>query len=331
MAINVVSGTSGKLIDLFDGQRDILDRKLRICSETSIQDDPIRILRGVRLGVNLGFSLDETSKSSMCESVHLLDAVSAERKRDELFKLFTLDKSPVGLSQLVLLGAFPILFHECSPENLVTEAATSALFIKVKSGDWGGISIDPAYIREYLQNTLVEERSIIALLKIASLFMRSKNYRDAVDRFAIGYALSNRESAYLNQAIKGQQQLIEMCSVKKSFDDIGIYHFYQHTENAGIGSCLLALVETSLNGSPETIVHMQNTVIILLEAYFHKAETYINIQLLLDGNDLIKKFKMKPGPRFKVVLESLKEAQVSGKVTSRLAAERFIQGLLDKE
>jgi len=49
---------------------------------------------------------------------------------------------------------------------------------------------------------------------------------------------------------------------------------------------------------------------------------------LVDGHDLINIFAMSPGPKIGEVLETVREAQASGEVTTREEALSFIDGLL---
>ena len=55
---------------------------------------------------------------------------------------------------------------------------------------------------------------------------------------------------------------------------------------------------------------------------------------LVDGNDLINVFGMKPGTQMGALLEEIKEAQAAGEVTDREAAleyvRKYLSGMTDK-
>jgi tRNA nucleotidyltransferase/poly(A) polymerase len=102
-----------KLIDPCGGLTDTRDKVLRACSPTAFDDDPLRILRGVRLAINLGFRLDPATLTLMKSAINGLERVSCERLRDELFLILE-GKSPVNalrvLDQLGILSkGFPEL------------------------------------------------------------------------------------------------------------------------------------------------------------------------------------------------------------------------------
>ena len=74
------------LHDPFRGLADLAAATLRAVSSHSFQDDPARLMRGVRLVAQLGFSLDPDTHELIKHDSHLLLTVAPERLRDELLK-----------------------------------------------------------------------------------------------------------------------------------------------------------------------------------------------------------------------------------------------------
>ena len=70
---------TGELIDPFGGVRDIARRELRTVSPTSFREDPLRLLRGLRLVSQLGFELAGTTFAQMRAEASGLEHVSGER------------------------------------------------------------------------------------------------------------------------------------------------------------------------------------------------------------------------------------------------------------
>ena len=110
MALEILSDKRYELIDLLNGQLDLKNKVIRSCNTTSLVDDPIRILRSVRLALALGFELDTEVKEQMVKAVDLVSQVSSERQRDELFKLLDLVHSINGFRLFRDLGIFEYLF-----------------------------------------------------------------------------------------------------------------------------------------------------------------------------------------------------------------------------
>jgi len=50
----------------------------------------------------------------------------------------------------------------------------------------------------------------------------------------------------------------------------------------------------------------------------------------LDGNEIMKLFKLKPGPKIKALLQALHEEQIEGKVKTKVQAKKFVKILIGK-
>lgn len=94
----------GRIIDLFDGQKDLRDGILRtpLDPEITMMDDPLRILRALRFSVTKGFHIDFKIWDAMAQP-EILDklktTVSVERMREEIFKMMKHD-TPLSLRLL---------------------------------------------------------------------------------------------------------------------------------------------------------------------------------------------------------------------------------------
>jgi poly(A) polymerase len=103
------------LIDPFNGVGDIKNKRICACSENIFTDDPIRVLRAVRLASTLGFRIDYETKKYLKDAVTFLSQVSAERIRDELFRLFGGKKPATSIETLDALGILQYLLPELEP------------------------------------------------------------------------------------------------------------------------------------------------------------------------------------------------------------------------
>jgi Poly A polymerase head domain len=89
----------GDPVDPFGGLPDLDRRVLRAVKPTAFQDDPLRLLRAVRLEDELGFRLDAESERLVREQAGLVDRPAGERILAELVRL-----SPHGFERLDELG-----------------------------------------------------------------------------------------------------------------------------------------------------------------------------------------------------------------------------------
>jgi hypothetical protein len=77
----------GEVVDLYDGRRDLAERRLRVVSERVFDDDPLRLLRAVRFEEELGLRLDAPSEKLVRSRAELVSAPAGERVLAELEKL----------------------------------------------------------------------------------------------------------------------------------------------------------------------------------------------------------------------------------------------------
>jgi len=77
---------SGRLRDPHDGFGDLARRVIRTVGDPGdrFTEDALRMLRAVRLSVQLGFRLDRAAAAAVRRHAHLVGALSVERVRDEL-------------------------------------------------------------------------------------------------------------------------------------------------------------------------------------------------------------------------------------------------------
>jgi hypothetical protein len=106
----------GELADPFGGQADLEERALRAVSPAIFEDDPLRLLRAVRLEDELGFRLDAETERLVREQATLVDRPAGERILAELVRL-----SSQGFERLAELGLLAPLGG--SVERLRTLAA----------------------------------------------------------------------------------------------------------------------------------------------------------------------------------------------------------------
>jgi tRNA nucleotidyltransferase (CCA-adding enzyme) len=85
MAYNL---STKELIDNFNGREDIKKKIIKAVGnpDERFDEDPLRILRGIRLATKLGFNIEDRTLKSMGKNAYKLEKVSGERIRDELIK-----------------------------------------------------------------------------------------------------------------------------------------------------------------------------------------------------------------------------------------------------
>jgi poly(A) polymerase len=105
-----VSG--GELIDPFGGVRDVRHRLLRAVGAGAFAADPLRVLRLVRIAVELGFEIEpETERLARSHAAELA-SVSAERVFTELRRILAAESVRRGLELMAGIGATAAVLPE---------------------------------------------------------------------------------------------------------------------------------------------------------------------------------------------------------------------------
>jgi poly(A) polymerase len=102
------------LVDPSGGVEDLVAGRLTtpVAADVSFGDDPLRMMRAARFTSQLGFAVDESTRTAMIALADRLPIVSVERMSDELTKLLLTDDPVPGLRLLVETGLAHIVLPE---------------------------------------------------------------------------------------------------------------------------------------------------------------------------------------------------------------------------
>jgi poly(A) polymerase len=106
------------VIDYVGGRADLEARLIRSIGDPDVrfQEDPIRILRGIRLAACLDFRLEQNTWQAMIRQRHHLLECAVSRSREEIMKMLQRGNTRRAFGMLVQAGLVEILLprlHEC--------------------------------------------------------------------------------------------------------------------------------------------------------------------------------------------------------------------------
>jgi poly(A) polymerase len=118
LAVSLHKDTFGKLLDPFNGLKDLNNKIIRTPLDPSktFSDDPLRMMRAVRFAAQLGFTIEENTRRSVPINASRIIIVSPERIVTELNKIIMCDHPSRGFAMLEKLGLLAYIFPEL--ENL---------------------------------------------------------------------------------------------------------------------------------------------------------------------------------------------------------------------
>lgn len=101
-----------KTYDPLGGVNDLREKRLRACYPQAFLDDSVRVLRAVRLAAAFDLHIPRETRAQIREAVRTLSSVSAERIRDELFRILDGPRRAAAIRALDLLGVLPKVLPE---------------------------------------------------------------------------------------------------------------------------------------------------------------------------------------------------------------------------
>lgn len=212
-----------QVIDPLDGIADMRERLVRLCHADSVANDPVRALRAIRLSLTFRMRIDPVTKATIKRDGVSLKRVSAERIRDEFFKLLGGIKPMAALTLMDSLGMLTLILPE-------VEALK-------------GVEQSPPHVFDVWRHTL----SVVDALDSVLGTIGSQRTDDSAASFALGmvaYSLAAFRAElqnHLDQVWPNERThraLLVLAALAhdiakpqtRSIDEDGRIHFYRHED-----------------------------------------------------------------------------------------------------
>jgi len=348
------------VIDPYNGSKDLKKGIIRMVSKFSLEDDPLRIVRAFSLAAILNFKIEPKTMKKLKQLKDKVPTVAYERIRDELFKVLKLDNS---IDYLKLMDRFGILekiiphinvmrnvkqgaYHHLDVwrHSLETVLQLERLFKEKEL-------INSLDMRNYLEQDIVFNRSKKALMKFGALLHdigkpKAKKQKEGKTLFygheRIGRDITNNIVELLKLSTKERDALEKMIfwhlrpgylADTRMPTQRAIFRYFRDTAEEGISILLISLADQRATRGPLTDPasrkRHEKVIKDLIEYYFRKQKEKPMVRLI-DGNDLIKKLKLKPAPIFSKILSRVEEAQAEGKIKTKREALELAKKIAKK-
>ena len=112
--INAIAYDGKEFIDPYHGQEDVKNKIIRAVGVPSkrIEEDALREMRAVRIASELGFMIEPATLEAIKTNAHLISNISAERIRDELFRILASPFAADGILLFKQTGLLKIILPE---------------------------------------------------------------------------------------------------------------------------------------------------------------------------------------------------------------------------
>ncbi len=355
---------SNELSDPFHGQKHLQLRQICAVSDEAFQNDPVRLLRAVRIAGELGFTLGGHTEKLMRRDAHLLEFAAMERARDEFCKILALPSPAAALRLLDDLGLLAALLPEVVALKDVPQPPPHTYDVfghtlrvvdeleKIQAREYTEVANGEfaAELQTHFAQIVSAERARGVLLRLSALLhdvgkplTRALDADGALHFFAHearGAELSEallRRLRFSNDEIQVVLRVIRehlrpaQLAREPRLSNRAIYRFFRAAGSAGVDTCVLALADWrgkagALDLTQDAMLRATNAI--LLDRYFHAHDQVIAPPALVDGHTLRRELALEPGPRIGELLEAIREAQAAGEIKTRAHALEFARKLL---
>jgi len=325
--------TTGRIIDPFDGRRDIDQRVVRMVSADAFRKDPVRLIRAYRMAAAFSFSITNDTTDAIAGHASRIQASASERVRDEWMKILDSTESAASVRQMVETGLLDEIFPELpkSPEQkqLSLDAYEDLEEIlrdpEVRFPKWANeIRVDMAH-------------GAAAMLKCCSLFRwlepkpgasggivegaSSDRASDARADAAVGVAgrlrFSKYQTRFLDTVIRHVPLAHRLCRAELTQRE-EMRFFIRLDEHVSAMLLLVAATEEDATASVDAA----------FQKYYRNFRVINRQPPLVGGRDLIKELALDPSPVFTRLLSAIAEERLMGNVTTREEALEFAKQAL---
>jgi poly(A) polymerase len=337
------------LIDPYQGMHDLKYKIIRVVRKDAFDEDPHRILRAFTFACTLDFKIEKETLKSIKLKKNKLAEVSSERIRDELFKILDNPCAFDCLSEMDRLMILRIIFPEIKGmhnlgggpyhhldvwgHTLETVRQLELLMRELKNNE---------EIRDYLNEVISSERKRRALIKLGA-FLHDIGKPQALRHEDGKTTFHGHERIGLDMTVDIVKRLRlsndELDSLKKmvlwhlrpgyladneNITPRAIFRYFRDTAGEAISVLLISIADQRATKGPlttiESRVRHERLVFNLIKEYFRKKKEK-KLLRLINGDILIKKFKLKPSPLIGKILAEIEELQAIGKVKTKKQAQ----------
>lgn len=337
----------GSIIDPYNGKGDLRKKIVRFLGPNTFNDDPLRMLRAFSISARLNFKIDKKTVEKIKKEARKISQSSAERIREELFKLFSLTNSYPYLMLLEKSLLLEKIFPEIKLMYKLRQGAYHHLDVWKHTLEtfWQLETIISSLRNNKLTAYLNEELSSfhrrLSLLKFAAIlhdigkpdtFSRvgKKIHFYGHERLGAKMAevvaerlrFSTKETKSLKNIIYWHLRPGHMADLVK-LSQRALFRYFRDCQEDAVSIALLSLADQratrgKLQDDIQRARH-EKLIRFLTKEYFLRLEETKQAPLA-SGNDVMDSLNLAPGPVIGKILNELREAQAEGAIKTKKQA-----------
>jgi len=318
-----------KVIDFLKGQDDIQNKKIRFIGEAHerIKEDHLRLLRAVRFKNNFEFEYGTRTKKAIKELAHLVKGVSSERVQEELTKILL---HPNRAHAMRELDKFEMLEHilpelaECKNVRQPTEFHQE-----------GGVLVHILKSLHDMPNEWATKELAWAIL--LHDIGKPATFEEKSDRIHFdGHAdLSAKMAVKLLRRLKfSKAEITKIAWMIEHHMTIGFIPEMRRAHQVGLFlhpwfEDLMKLHYCDEHGSIPVDLSLYEKVMEMYKEFKDEKLLEDHFKPELTGDDLMKEFKLDPGPQIKKILNGIREERIEGGIKTKADERKWVKKIID--
>lgn len=324
--INAIAYDGKKIIDPYDGQEDLKNKMIAAVGDPDrrFSEDALRLMRAVRFTSELGFLIDEKTRLSIQKNAQRITYISWERIRDELLKIMESVYPEEGILFMKNTGLLGFILPELDVCFMIQQKSPKRHHIY----DVG----------THLVMSLKHCPSKDPIVRLAALLHdigKAKTYRKDektglitfYNHEVVGTKMAITIADRLHLSVKQKEKFVRLVqyhqfTVTELQTDKAVRRFIREVGKEYLQDMLdLRTADRLGSGATSTSWRLELFKKRLIEV---QKQPFTVSDLKIDGNDVMRVLKIKPGPKVGEILKNLFDRVVEGKLKNE-------QGVLLKE
>ncbi|MBB6218697.1 poly(A) polymerase [Anaerosolibacter carboniphilus] len=338
------------IIDPTNGKKDVENKWIRMISEKTFQEDPLRMIRGVRFAAQLGFDIeDATARAIKKYADHLMES-TAERVSYELFQILKCNRTHYYFNMMDKhLNLLNKIFPEIEPMKEVGQCKYHVVDAWAHSLYTLNVAESIIYANGYFENHLREAyedhtkkilsngHTRIQLIKLATLFhdigKPSAKRTDETGRIRFkGHELTGMEiAADISDRLKlSNKEKQFLCKIVKEHmwpltlyreNDVSGRAIYDLFKNFGEDTLDVLLVSLADIIATRKLLHPHEEmgmykvhIEYLANNYLTRFRGLVDLSHVLQENEVMEYFDIEDGKLVGQILEEVRKAIFFGKI-----------------
>lgn len=333
---SIFSKEGCELIDPYNGWEDIKKRLLKALSRNVFEDDPVRLLRAIRLSALTGFKIEDKTEEWIKDCSYLIKEASAERIREELFNIFSSLESWQYIKRLNSLGLLKEILP--LPYDVETPFETLKASDRLLAGLKAHFSTLYNILRDHLLNPIggLPRYSLFkftALLHDTILKVESGE-REGDKRLATSLRGEEAKNLFLllgerlRLSKKGVKLLTnillnhhEAILLKKGgIGERGMASFFREFGEDGVDIILFTMIDPDIYRDKDSLSHIKGFL-----SYYFDIFSKRPLPPLLKGDEIMEILGILPGKEVGEMLKAIRLAEREEKIKSKEEAIGFLR------